>query len=48
MGSRALQFPQAPVIMESRSITNVTVLCGRRYITSLSCQGEYLEEQHYN
>lgn len=46
MGSGALQFPQAPVIMQTRSMNHVIVFYSRRYITFLGCQGEYLREQH--
>lgn len=41
----ALQFPQAPIIMQTEGMNHVIVFHGRRYITFLECQGEYLREQ---
>lgn len=45
MGSGALQFLQATVIMQTRSMNHVIVFYSRGYITFLGCQGKYLREQ---
>lgn len=45
MGGRALQFLQATVIMQTRSMNHAIVFYSRGYITFLGCQRKYLREQ---